>query len=699
MRRYECVLQDGPKDCGVCSLLTIIKSQGGLVSKEYLRNLTNTTSNGVNALSLLEAGKKLGFYTQGVKGDVLKIDDKYLPCIAHVIIDKKYKHFVVIHKIDRKNNYITIADPSRGILKLDVDKFRSISTDNFLFFIPNKTLPIMKEENLIKRKVFEFIYNNKNIVLTIMLFSFIFTIVNILITFNFQFIIDRAITITSVNNIYFISFLFIFIYALKNILEYFREKLLFFITHKMNYILINDSLNHILLLPHIYFKNRTTGEVLSRISDLDELKDILSDFILTIFVDLLITVISLFVLLSISKKLFIFSFIVLLIYSIIVLIYNKLFYYDIKAIKEQNSKVNSTIIELINGINTIKGLNIQEKLKEEFSIIYNYYLNTSYNFTKKLNNKKAVDNALISIISLIIFTIGGGLVINGDLKLSSLISFNSIIVYNMSSLKNILNFDILYKKTKVVIERINELLNIKEEKLYFDINPIKNLKGDIIIKNLSYKYGDNYVLNNLNISFKEGEKVLITGDSGCGKSTLAKIISGYLEIKRNKILIGQNDINDINLWNLREQVTYVSQDEYVFNNTLYENINIRKTRDINKINDMCKCMLIDEIANKNKSGYNMILEENASNISGGERQRIILARTFLKNSSIYILDETFSQINIEKERIILNNIFEKFKDKTIIVISHRFDNSDLYDKTLNLEEYEYRNVPKKFSNT
>ena len=692
MKKYECVLQDGPKDCGICSLLTIIKSYGGAVSKEYLRNITNTSFDGVNALSLLDAGKKLGFYTEGVRGDVTKLDNKYLPCIAHVIIDKKYKHFVVIHDIDRKNNYITIADPSRGILKLDIDKFKAISTNNYLLFIPNKTLPIMKDENLVKRKIFDFIYNNKNIILLLLLFSIMFTLTNLLISFNFQIVIDRALSNKSMNNIYFISFLFLFVYCLKNVLEYSREKILLFITHKMNYILINDSLNHILSLPHIFFKNRTTGEILSRISDLDELKDILSDFILTIFVDLLITIVTVIALLTISSRLFLITLLVLIIYSIFTILFNKILYFDIKNYKEKNSKINSLIIELINGINTIKGLNILRKVKEDFSIVYNDYLNTSYNFTKKLNNKKAVDNITTSLISLIIFTIGGGLVINEKISLSSLISFNTIIFYNMTSLKNILNFDILYKKTKIIVERINELLNIKEEKLYLDINPIRNLKGNIVIKNLSFKYNDNYIINNLNLTFKEGNKILITGNSGCGKSTLAKILAGYLKIKRGKVFVGQADINDINLWSLREQITYVSQDEYIFNNTLLENINIRKTRDVNKVEEMCKCMLIDEIIRNNVSGYNMLLEENASNISGGERQRVILARTFLKNSSVYILDETFSQINVEKERIILNNIFEKFKDKTIIVISHRLENSDLYNQIYNMEEYGHRNI-------
>ena len=681
-----------PKDCGICCLLTIIKTHGGLVSKEYLRNITNTTSSGVSAFSLLEAGKKLGFQTQGVKGDILQIEDKYLPCIAHVILDKKYKHFVVIHKIDRKNNFITVADPSRGILKIDTDKFRSISTGNYLFFIPNKILPVMKDNNLIKNKLYEFILNNKKPLTFILICSLIYTLTNLLISFNFQFIIDLAISYDSVNNIYFISFIFIIIYIIKNIVDYSREKILIFLSLKMNYLIISDSLNHILSLPIIYFKNRPSGEVLSRISDLNELKDLLSDFFLTIFVDLLITIVTIFTLFSISRTLALISLSIILIYSIFIIIWNKIFYYDIKRVKEDNAKVNTSIIELIRGINTIKGLNILRKMDEDFSIIYNNYLNTNYNISKKIINKKLIDNIVSAIISLIILGIGGGLVINNELALSSLITFNSIIIYNMTSLKNILNFDILYKRAKIVIERINELLNIKEENLHFDINPIRNIKGDILIKDLSFKYQDEYIFNNISLTLKEGKKILITGDSGSGKSTLAKLITGFTSVKRNKIFIGQTDINDINLWNLREQVTYVSQDEYLFNNTILENINIKNTRDKNKVLEVCRCMMIDEIIKSNKSGYNMILEENASNLSGGERQRIILARTFLNNSSIYILDETFSEIDIEKERMILKNIFDKFKDKTIIVISHRFNNNDLYDEVLKLEHNGFKYI-------
>lgn len=695
MKRFECVLQDGPKDCGICALLTIIKSHNGYVSKEYLRNITNTTKNGVNALSLVEAGKKLGFYSMGVKGDILNIEDKYLPCIAHVIIDNKYNHFVVIHKIDRQNKYVTVADPARGILKIDIDKFKLISTNNYLIFTPNTKIPVMEDESVIKNKIASFIYDNQKTLLTILVFSGIYVVLNIIISLNFQFVIDRAIENNSYDNLYTLIILFLFIYSLKNILDFSRNKLINFISHKLNYALIIDSLNHILSLPHLYFKNRTTGEVLSRITDLDELKNTLCDFFITICIDLVIVISSGIILLSINKKLTIIIMAVILLYVMSNYIINKYLYNKIKDVKEQNALVNSSIIELINGIDSIKSLNILEKSKENFSLLYNRFLNSSYSFSNTIIGKEMIETISTSLVSLIILMIGGGLVINNEMRLSTLISFNSIILFNINSLKNLINYDITYKKSKIAIERINELLNIKEEKLYLDINPINNIKGNIEIKNLSYKYSDENIINNLNLKIEKGKKVLLYGESGCGKSTLAKILSGYINIKRNKVFIDNVDINDINLWNLREQVTYVSQNEYIFSSTILENITLKSTKNKNKIIDICNMMKIDEIIANSKNGYNMMLEENGRNVSGGQRQRIILARSFLKDSNIYILDESFSEINIEKEREIMKSIFSKFSDKTIIVISHRFNNNDLFDEIYNMKDYENRRISRK----
>ena len=217
MKRYPCVLQEGMKDCGIASLLTIIKTYGGVVPKEHLRVLTNTTKNGVNAFSLIEAGRILGFDARGVTGRVFDIDKKNLPCIAHVIIDNKYKHFVVIHEIDKVKNKIVIADPAKGILNMTREEFEEIATNNYLFFIPNKEIPKIVYDNKIIEIIYEFIVNNKNTIIVTLFFSIIITLFSIMTSYNMKIVIDRVFNYNSLSNLYVISLIFIFIYLIKNV--------------------------------------------------------------------------------------------------------------------------------------------------------------------------------------------------------------------------------------------------------------------------------------------------------------------------------------------------------------------------------------------------------------------------------------------------------------------------------------------------
>ena len=293
------------------------------------------------------------------------------------------------------------------------------------------------------------------------------------------------------------------------------------------------------------------------------------------------------------------------------------------------------------------------------------------------------------------------MVLKGEFTLSKLITFNALSIYFIDPIRNVINLFLNYKKILIVKERINELLELEEENIYLDSNDIREIKGDIEIRDLSYSYNKkDKVLDNVCLKIKSKEKVVIMSPSGYGKSTLSKIIAKYIDIDYGHVFINKVDINDYNLWSIRENITYSSQNEFLFNDSIYNNLNIKNTCD-EEIKDTCKLMLVDEIYKKRNSDINMLLEENASNLSGGERQRVILARTFLKKSNIYILDESFSEIDKDSEKIILNNIFKKYKDKilnnifkkykdkTIIVISHKSDNNELYDRIIDLEKLDY----------
>ena len=172
------------------------------------------------------------------------------------------------------------------------------------------------------------------------------------------------------------------------------------------------------------------------------------------------------------------------------------------------------------------------------------------------------------------------------------------------------------------------------------------------------------------------------------KSTLMKLLLRYYTPTNGKILIDGLDIKDLDLSFLRNNITYIGQNESLFTGSILQNLELV---DNNKesIDKVCSITLLDSFMTKNSIDYNYIIEESGTNLSGGERQRVILARTFLKKSNIYILDESFSEIDKDSEKIILNNIFKKYKDKTIIVISHKSDNNDIYDRIIDLEKLDY----------
>mgnify|MGYP002308195247 FL=1 len=691
-------MQDGVKDCGICSLLTIVRYYNGNYSKEYLRTITNTTKDGVTAFALLEAAKNIGFDAVGVTGDALDIAKKNLPCIAHVVIQNKYKHFLVIYKIDKKNKVIMLADPSQGLVKMNVSDFEKMSTKVFLFLKPNKKIPYVKNESKVKNIIYNFLSENKMSLFIILILSFLYNIISIMTSFNFQLIMNYALKYGSKYNLYIIFISMLILYILKELLIYIRNLVVNFISLKLDYSLITSVYSHILSLPYSYYRNRPVGEVIMRINDLSELKDSVSQLIVTFLLDIFLIIITLIFLYMINFKLTLIVIFVLILYFLVTFIYNKFLFKMIRLNKKDSSAVNTFMVESIEGVMSIRGSNTFLQFKDKFSSLYNNFIISSYNFFKKYNTLNFLNNFLISILIVVIITMGSIFVIDGNMDSSSIITYYSVLCFFLEPVKNVANFDVVVKKSRISIERIEELLMVEEEKILLDNQKITGKLKNILFKDVTFSYDfKNNVVNKLNLKIDEGEKVVIYGKSGSGKSTVAKILTRYLDVERGKVFINGYDINDYNLWSIREGITYVSQNEFLLTDTIYNNINMKGTRDAEYIFDVCKMIGVDKIVKFKNGGYNMILEENGSNISGGERERILLARAFVRDSDVYILDESFSEIDSLGEREILGKIFSKYKDKMIIVISHRMDNNDLYDRRICMEEL-WGNVYKKLSN-
>lgn len=686
-KKYPWVRQDDLKDCGVCSLLTIIKTYGGGVSKEYLRQITKTNKNGTNAFNLLNAGKQLGFDTQALKGDVLDLDKKLLPCIAHVVIDKKYQHFLVIVSINKKKKIITVSDPATGIKKYKLDEFNNMSSKQYLIFIPNRQIPILKKNKIILKNILELIIKNKAIIISIFIFSLIYTLISIFTSFHLQIIINSVLNYSSKTNLYFITAVMMFLYLLKSLVDLIRNNLLNYINHNLDYKLILDIFKHIVSLPYLYYKSRTTGEIMARISDLSDIKNVIGQIFMTCFVDTILILFVFFTLNSINSTLTMIGIVMMIMYFIVIKIFNKIFDYYIKEHQELNASINSYMVESINNIDTIKFLSLEDNINNNMDIKYNKYLNNSYKFERIYNLQKFIKDIINYLGLTTIIFLGVLMVIDGKMTLGQVITYNSMIIYFLEPIKSIIGLELLLKKTKISIERVDELYELEKEQNDLNIKTItKRLKGDIIVKDLNYSYnGRKNVLNYINLKIDSGERIIVFGKSGSGKSTIGKLLMKLFDVERNKIFIDNKDINDYSVADIRREFCYIGQNENLFTDTIYNNIVFNREKSYDDFLNICNITSVNEIVKDNIMGYDMLLEENGFNISGGERQRIILARALLKDSNVYILDETLSQVDIEKEREILIKLFKYLKGKTIIYISHRFDNSDLFDKIINME--------------
>ena len=685
------IKQTDLKDCGVSCLLSIVRFYGGYVTREYLRDITKTTSSGVSVYSLVEAGEKLGFETKALKGQITKFKETDFPMIAHVLLNKRIGHFVVIEKVNLKS--ITIMDPNSGFRKLSFEDWKNITTNVYILYKPKMKILKQDKETGFWQFLVPILKRYKYSFLLVLFFSIIYTICNILLSYQFQFFLD-LVSDEIIETVHLIFYFLIGVIILKEITNLFRNVLINYLNHRLDKTLICEIYEHIIKLPYLYFKNRMKGDMITRIQDVFVIREVISKFFVTITIDLFMALFVFFTALYINVKLAYLVLGITIFYILIMLCYNQVITKRMQQMKEKEALVNNHLIESLSSISTIKGMQIEDWLQSRLILKYDDYQDTSFRLYKSCYQENFFKEITYGIGLLIVIYVGVLEVLKGNFSLSKLLVFNSLLGYYFTPIQNLCTIQVLIKESIISFTRIKELLNVPCEKLNIDYKHIKrSLKGNITIRNLEYSYnGINQVLKCDKLDIKNSEHVLFYGISGGGKSTLMKILCRYIDNFQGSIKIDGKNLSQYNLKELREKIVYVSQDEMLYTDTIYNNIVLDHEISYQKYLEIIKLTGVDKLIEKSMLKDDMLLDNNASNFSGGEKQRIILARTLVKNSDIYIFDESFSALDIKSERILLKKIFEYLKNKTILVISHRFNNRDLYQKFILIEKgilYEY----------
>lgn len=376
---------------------------------------------------------------------------------------------------------------------------------------------------------------------------------------------------------------------------------------------------------------------------------------------------------------------------IIILIRNRMDK-SFKLAQKSFTDLSEYVQESTDSVRTMKAFCGEEKQIEEFE---------KKNATLKKNNISVSinQNLLFVCVSFgfgiayaISLLYGSNLVLKNEISIGDLIAFNGYLAILEAPVTWIPWLLGRAKKFKVSFDRLDKMFKLPEEEIEdFEKNDNDKLEGNIEIKNLTYNYPGyiETVLENININIKKGESLGIIGVIGSGKTTLMNLLLKLYDVERGKIFIDGKDINDIKVKTIRDNICYITQDNFLFSATLKENINLFKDeyKDEDIEESTKQAMIYDEISSM-EEGINTVIGEKEIDLSGGQKQRVVISRAFLNNSNIIIFDDTFSALDNRTEQHVLNNIKELTKNKTCIIVSNRISDIKDCDKIIVLEQGE-----------
>ena len=666
MKKYAFVKQEGIKDCGVACLEMIIETYGGYVDLDVLRNLTNTTRQGVSAFHLLEASRKLGFQADGIKMTLNELKTCHLPCILFVKKDNIYGHYIVLYKV-LKNGFL-IADPASRIKKVSEEYLRDIYQNVVLSFIPIKKIK-RQEKNKIYPFIKKYVITFKKNLVSLFIYSLLFTIITLSLSILIPLLSNKL-------SLFFkLGILIIFLFMLKFIFLNKRNTILYQLESNLNIKLNQDIFSNTINLPYLYFYNHSTGEILTRIQDASYVGNFLTMLFADIFVYGLLGIMAFILLVLINPIISLLLLGYILCYFLIFFKKNKKLNEIIEDTKEVYSDKENFIYECLTAYDNVKGNNMEKNMIK----IFNQKENNYQTYLKQigyLENKIVLGQEIFKNVYLVIFLLLAYYLMKQGYTINILLTCYILGGHIQEVVISILNTNQEWLQNKWAIKRILDVIKTSKQSKKLTTTSINKIE----FKNLEFTYPfmDKPILKNVNMTINKGDKILLCGASGIGKSTLLRIILKDLPVNNDSCYINGIDINKYSN-NLKTKIGYIPPNSFLFTGTLKFNLTSGKTVDNNKLKQMM------EICQIKKPDLDTLIEDNGFNLSSGEKQRISLCQALLSNFEVLLIDEGLCKINSELERQILKNIFEKYPDMTIIVVSHRLENKDLYDYVKNLE--------------
>jgi ATP-binding cassette subfamily B protein len=668
-------------DCGPACIAMVTSHYGLYTTIGRIRELGKTDFVGTNLAGMALAAEKLGFTAspmRGVPNDATLNSKIIFPFIAHVKIpyaeNTVYDHYVVVHKITKSRVFIWDPDSSRKKHSVSRADFFKIWSGYVLFLSPSVNFtPHKGSGGIFLRFLPLFLPYRKDLVI-VSVSSLLLIVFGILTSYYYKYITDEVIISKALFTLTAFSIGAILVTVTQSVVESLRGILINYFAFKVELRLDFSYISHVLKLPLHFFDSRKTGEILSRLTDISKIREMLSSTVLSLLLDCVLIVVAGPVLFKINSVLFAVSTINIVLISVIILLFSKTFRKQYGKLRREEAEVNSSLVEAISGAYTIKSLNAEKVVHEIYEKNQMKATWTNWKTSRLSIIQRFLAGLINGITTIVVFWVGSSGIIKDTFSFGTLLSFNSLLGYYTGPLFRMINVQPQIQEASTAAERVSEILEMEVEQPENTkfLRP-SEFYGDIAFDHVFFKYGMRPpVFKDLSFHIAKGRWVAFVGPSGCGKTTLIKLLLKFYEPEEGTVSVDGHNIKDVDATFLRERIAYVPQEIYIFAGTIAENISLhRQNSSMEEIIAAAEKAGLSEFIDSLPARYNTKLSERGATLSGGERQRLALARALLGSPGMIILDEATSNLDAVSERLI-HDVIEKLRGSiTAIIVAHR----------------------------
>ncbi|MCX6239525.1 MAG: peptidase domain-containing ABC transporter [Bacteroidia bacterium] len=705
--RFPFFKQLDAMDCGPTCLRMIARYYGRSYSLQQVRSLTYSAREGVSMLGLSDAAENMGFRSRGVRLTWEQLSEEVpLPCIIHW----NQKHFVVVTGISRKGRFslfsnqkgggavIHIADPAIGLLEYYMPEFLKCwsaqGSEGFALLLEPASEFYKEELENQNVKRYSYLLNYlrpyRKFIIQLLLGMLTGSLVSMIFPFLTQSIVDYGIGNSDLNFIGMVLVAQLVLTLGQTANEMIRNWIMLHVTTRVSISLISDFLIKLMRLPISFFDSRLVGDIMQRMGDHSRIQNFLTTSLVNILFAFITLVIYTIIMATYHPGILVVFFVGSMLYIGWVLLFlKKRRTLDYKRF-QQASANQSNIVQLITGMQEIKLNNCEKQKRWEWERIQAklYKVNIKGLI---LNQNQLVGATFINQTKdIIISFLTARAVVNGEMTLGMMMAVQYIIGQLNAPIQLFIGFVQSAQDAKISLERLSEINEKEDEEKPEErtINQIPSGK-DIVLKNVTFQYeGPNSpkVLKKINLEIPANKVTAIVGISGSGKSTLVKLILGFYKPGKGEISLGGVLLDSFNQQQWRKRCGVVMQEGFIFSDTIAGNIGIGdEIPDIEKIKKAAETANIQSFIEELPLSYNTRIGGEGHGLSTGQKQRILIARSVYKDPDYIFFDEATNALDARNELVIMENLNQFFKDRTVIVVAHRLSTVKNADQIVVLE--------------